>query len=384
MNEEGHGGIEKNRIYWMDNLRSFMIFLVVLLHTGLVYESSGIVASFWIIDDPSTNDLSGIINLIIDIFAMPTLFLISGFLAPLSLRQKKAWAFLKSKFNRLVIPWVVAVLTLLPLYKVLFLYSRGLPQENWTTYFHWSNGIWGQNWLWFLPVLFLFNMLYLFFSRLGLEIPGLTLKRVISAAFLISLIYTLCVDMFNGQGWTKTILIDFQNERLLIYFMAFLVGSFCYKLRTFDSDVGNAKLYILVGGSGWIPICLYLFLIIYSLIRPGEYIFSEMVDLCMIRLSFLVSSLTLIYLLVNTFRSCLDKQGQIGRALSRNTYHVYIIHVVVMGGIALTMLDTTIPSLLKYLIVTVSTYAASNLLIFAHKKITRLRISIRSLNYRRV
>ena len=384
MNEEGHGGIEKNRIYWMDNLRSFMIFLVVLLHTGLVYESSGIVASFWIVDDPSTNDWSGIINLIIDIFAMPTIFLISGFLAPLSLRQKKGWTFLKSKFNRLMIPWVVAVLTLLPLYKVIFLYSRGLPQENWTTYFHWSNGIWSQNWLWFLPVLFLFNMLYLFFSRLDIEISGLTLKRVITAAFLISLISTHCVDMFNGQGWTKTILIDFQNERLLIYFMAFLVGSFCYKLRSFDSKVGSKKLYTLVGCSVWIPMCLYLFLVIYSLIRPGEYIFSGMVDLFAIRLSFLASSLTVMYLLINTFRYYLDKQGHIGRVLNRNSYHVYIVHVVFMGGIALTILDTTIPSLLKYLIVTVSTYTVSNLLISAYGKIKKLRISFRSLKYRRV
>jgi len=35
-----------------------MIFLVVLYHTGGVYESSGIWSSFWRIEDPSTNDLA--------------------------------------------------------------------------------------------------------------------------------------------------------------------------------------------------------------------------------------------------------------------------------------------------------------------------------------
>jgi hypothetical protein len=35
-----------NRIYFSDNLRTFMIFLVVLYHAGGVYESSGIWASF--------------------------------------------------------------------------------------------------------------------------------------------------------------------------------------------------------------------------------------------------------------------------------------------------------------------------------------------------
>ncbi len=72
------GTIAGNRIYFLDNLRTFMIFLVVLIHAGGVYESSGIWAFFWIVDDPSTNNLAGILFLILDIFVMPTIFLISG------------------------------------------------------------------------------------------------------------------------------------------------------------------------------------------------------------------------------------------------------------------------------------------------------------------
>jgi hypothetical protein len=48
----------------------------------------------------------------------------------------------KGKFKRLMIPWVIAVLSLIPLYKVIFLYSRGLPQEHWATYFHITNPNW--------------------------------------------------------------------------------------------------------------------------------------------------------------------------------------------------------------------------------------------------
>jgi peptidoglycan/LPS O-acetylase OafA/YrhL len=77
-----------NRIYFLDNLRTFMIFLVVLYHAGGVYESSGIWASFWLVDDPSTNQLAGILNIIIDIFVMPTVFFISGFFMPLSIKKK--------------------------------------------------------------------------------------------------------------------------------------------------------------------------------------------------------------------------------------------------------------------------------------------------------
>jgi hypothetical protein len=141
-----------NRIHFLDNLRTFMIFLVVLCHSGLVYESSGVGASFWIVDDPATNNLSGLVNIILDILMMPALFFISGYFAPASRNSKTAWAFIKGRFTRLVLPWLVGVLTLIPLYKVMFLSSRNLPQEHWLTYFHFSNGIISQSWL-SIPVL---------------------------------------------------------------------------------------------------------------------------------------------------------------------------------------------------------------------------------------
>ena len=100
MIEKGQVPPKGKRIYFLDNLRTFMIFLVVLYHAVGVYESSGIWASFWLVDDPSTNNLAGILNIIIDIFVMPTLFFISGFFAPLSLKSKKGWAFLKHRFKK--------------------------------------------------------------------------------------------------------------------------------------------------------------------------------------------------------------------------------------------------------------------------------------------
>jgi len=377
MTEIGQDAVKRNRIYWLDNLRTFMIFLVVLLHAGIVYESSGVGALFWIVDDPSTNNLSGILNLILDIMVMPTIFFVSGFFMPLSIKKKSGWAFLKSRFKRLIVPWIFAVLTLIPLYKIIFHYSRNLPQESWTTYFHFSNGIFSQSWLWFLPVLFLFDILYLFLSRLNINISKITLKGAIWAVFLIGFIYLVCIDIFNGEGWTKTILIDFQNERLLIYFMVFLLGSLCYKLKTFESKWKNKKLYVVLSCIAWIPVYLYINLLQYSLLSPGKYIFSEIVDAILIRFNLLLSLLCFLYLMISTFRYYLNRQGKISKELNKNSYNVYIIHVIVMGGIALTMLDTIIPSLLKYLILTVSTYAASNLIVYFYRKVIKSKALIK-------
>lgn len=55
--------------------------------------------------------------------------------------------------------------------------------------------------------------------------------------------------------------------------------------------------------------------------------------------------------------------------LNKNSYSVYIIHVIVMGNLGLILLNIAIPSLLKCLILTVSTYVASNLIISFYRKV---------------
>jgi len=369
MNEKGIDAIKGNRIYFLDNLRTFMIFLVVLFHSGVVYESRGYGALFWIVDDYSTNHLADTLNLILDIFIMPTIFFISGYFASPSLKSKNNWIFIKAKFKRLIIPWGIAVLTLMPLYKIIFLYSRNIPQENWTDYFHFSNGIFSQSWLWFLPVLFMFNTFYVCISNLELKLPKIGLKGGIGGVFVLGLIYSFSMDMLNAQGWTKTVLLDFQNERLLIYFMIFLLGGLCYKLKIFDSKPKGKKLYIAVLFTAWIPISLY-----HLFMNPSVFVFSEIVDTLLLWFVYHLSLLSLLYIMINSFRYYLDKQGKLRKELNNNSYNVYIIHVIVMGGIALTMLNTAIPSLLKFLLLTISTFGVSNLIIYFYKNFVKSKI----------
>jgi len=359
---------KENRLIFLDNLKTFIIFSVVLYHAGWVYEKSGMLSSVWIVDDPSKNDLSGILNLITDMFMMPTLFFISGYFTPLSLKTKKGWSFLKSRFKRLMVPWIFAVLTLIPLYKVIFLYSRNLPQENLFSYFHFNGGILiNQGWLWFLPVLFLFDLLYFFLSRVNPVPLKFGLKGAVLAIFLIGFIYSFCMSIFKYYGWTKTILLDFQNERLLIYFMTFLLGSLCYKLNVFNTQPTNKKLYYFICFTSWIPMNVYIVFLINLVINPGNYIFSEIVDVILVWFGFHLSLLSLLYIIINTFRYYLNRKAKIINRLNNYSYGVYIIHFIVMGGIAVILLNAAIPSLAKYAILIVSTYVASNLIVALYR-----------------
>jgi peptidoglycan/LPS O-acetylase OafA/YrhL len=374
MTDTGRAVAAGSRIYWLDNLRTCMIFLVVLLHAGIVYESGGGGALFWIVDDPATNRLSDILNLILDIVVMPAIFFVSGFFAALSIQKKSGWSFLKTRFRRLIVPWLFAVFTLMPLYKFLFLHSRNIPQESWTTYFHFSNGIFSQSWLWFLPVLFLLDFLYLVLSKAKIELSRIGLKNSALAATLIGFAYLVCMYFLDAEGWTKTAWIDFQNERLLIYFMIFLLGSQCRNLGVFESKVTSKKLYAVLLCTAWIPVYLYIRFYENSLLRPGKYVVSELADAMVIRITLLMSLFFLLFVVINTFRYYLNRQGKMSKELNKNSYGVYIIHTIVLGGIAYALLYTTIPSLLKFLLLTVFTYAACNLIVYFYRTVIKSKI----------
>jgi len=118
----------KTRIYFLDNLRTFLILLVVLIHSGIVYET--ILQDTWIVSDPLKNSSIGLIRMYLDLFVMFLIFFISGYFIPRSLETKTAGDFIKSKFKRIMLPWIMAVFTLIPAYKVILLYSRGLHHDE--------------------------------------------------------------------------------------------------------------------------------------------------------------------------------------------------------------------------------------------------------------
>jgi len=314
------------RIHWMDNLRAITILLVVLYHVGGVYEAAGMWGWFWIVDDPDTITWVGILGIVFDIMVMPTMFFIAGYLTPSSLETKTGWEFLKRKFKRLMVPWVIAIFTLIPLYKVIFLFSRGLPQEHWSTYFHITNPN-SQNWLWFLPVLFSFNILYLLLSKAKINIPTISLKWAVLGTFLIGFVYSFFIGgMLGFRSWTLTPLIDFENERLLLYFMSFLLGVLCYRQKIFVEKPQSKALYIVANSVAWLPVTVHIFARLWPFFYPEGFDITPLYRLIW-WLSFDLSLLVMVYLMIESFWRYLDRTGNIWSALNKNSYGVYIIHV---------------------------------------------------------
>ena len=378
----------KTRIYFLDNLRTFMIFLVIVLHAGIVYEP--ILKNIWIVVDPDQNSSIGLIRMYLDIFVMFTMFFVSGYFIPDSLKSKNTWGFLKSKFKRVMIPWIVAVFTLIPAYKFIFLYSRGLPQEEWYTYFHLFErtggnlGFYADNptmgWLWFLPVLFLFQVLYLVLAKTHVFSIKISVRTGVSLTFATGIIYSMVISSMGLRGWFHTPILHFQSERLLVYFMVFLLGSLCYKLNVFESNIKNKKYYI------WSNIVLTLSLSVFTavalnfffnMIEAGRNYFfvSDTVDRVIYYSTSLLSMFSFLYIFIHIFRFRLNKTSSLFSELSKNSYAVYVIHIVVIGVFALMLLNVSMPGIVKFFILTILTFVVSNILVSAYRAIFQKSLS---------
>lgn len=380
----------KTRIYFLDNLRTFLIFLVVLLHAGMSYESG--FDSFWIVSDPAKLNPIAWVRTYLDLFIMFIIFFISGYFIPISLKTRGTMDFLTSKFKRIMIPWIIAVFTLIPAYKAIFLFSRGLPQEEWFSYFHifhragtdlyfFANNP-TQSWLWFLPVLFLFQVLYLALSKTKLLSLKISLKTGVILTILIGLLYSMIISISGLKGWAHSALLDFQRERLLVYFMVFLLGSLCYKLNVFESKTKNTKqllLAIAVLIPSLIVYTIVAFNFFLNIIDPDRNIFiiSEFIDRLFYYSTIIFSMLGFLYIFIFIFRFKFNRSYEKMEALNKGSYQVYIIHMIVLGVFALILVEFNIPVIVKYLVLTVLTYAVSNIIVFAYKRIFQKTISLK-------
>ncbi|MCB9263955.1 MAG: acyltransferase family protein [Lewinellaceae bacterium] len=380
----------KTRIYFLDHLRTFAIFLVVLIHAGIVYEY--VLENIWLVVDPAKSGAIGLVRMYLDLFVMYTIFFVSGYFMPDSVEKYSTAGFLKAKFKRILAPWILAVFTLIPAYKMIFLYSRGMPQEEWYSYFHifqragsdltiFSNNP-SQNWLWFLPVLFVFQAAYLGLWKARLFPLKISVKTGVVLAFVIGVVYSMAISSAGLTGWLHSGFLEFQRERLLPYFLVFLLGALCREQRVFEAPK-NMKLYILanvvltIALGVFTAVALNLF---FNLIDPARNYFfvSSFVDRAVYYITALLSMFSFLYVMLHTFRFSFNKTNNLMNQLNKNSYSVYIIHVIVLGLIALPMVPLAIPAFVKYLMLTILTFVVSNILVYAYRRLLKPNVYLRA------
>ncbi len=186
------------------------------------------------------------------------------------------------------------------------------------------------------------------------------------------------------RGWYHSALLHFQNDRLLVYFMVFLLGSLCYKLKVFESGNKNLRLYILSNITLTFSLGIFTAValnLFFNLINPGRNYFfvSDIADHLFYYAFAIFSMLNFLYILLYSFRWGVNKSGRLLNILSRNSYAVYIVHMIVLGLVAMILMKTNLPVGIKYALLIILTFAISNVVAWGLRGTFRRKVSAKGL-----
>ncbi|MBO0931558.1 acyltransferase family protein [Fibrella aquatilis] len=363
-----------HRAIWLDYLRSFVTMLVVAHHAALAYPTFArfnpahyIWSTAPIVDDSRWYGFDVFIGFN-DAFFMPLMFLLSGLFVYGGLRRKGSKKYVADRLVRLGIPFLIAELVLIP---VAYLPSFYQSTQSFQLVPFGSDYVVDQQWPvgppWFVWLLLsfdsitalLFNYKPSFFPAIAARLArlsqfpirfGVLVYGVVALSFIP---LSLWVGQYTWVGhWGP---FDFQLNRLLFYWLFFLLGN-C--LGTIDWQTYLFHQGKLLGRSQafWLGLSLtcYALVIIESgwgaaQVKNGQLTATE--GYLLYDLVFVASCLASIGACLSFFRNHVTTSIQIWDSLSANAYGIYIVHYGFVTWLQFILLPADWPVLIKFLVV---------------------------------
>lgn len=350
------------------NLRSFIIFLVLLHHSLLAYFPDVPAISGMFSELPKHNFLSPIIDsqrwagmrpLIYfdDNVIMALMFLVSGLFVWLSLKKRGTKSFLEQRFLRLGIPFIVLVLILSPItYYAMYLQTTTNPsiadyvQQLWLRKYDLFLGH-----SWFIWVLLIFDITLIFIPARLMEMvqdirPSRAFLLLIALSFVV---YYPLAQYFGPYYWSTVGVFNFQTSRILHYFVYFLMGvgigmsglhqSFLHKDSDFPKQWGFWSLVALLSWG-------FSYIVYYSTIDYWILIHS---------ISFILFNASASFALMSLFLRFGGYQNRWSERFNKNSFGMYIFHYVIVIWLQYLLLGLAILPILKAGIVFTIVFMAS-------------------------
>jgi len=352
----------KDRLLFVDNLRTLVIVLVILVHLSITYGGAG----GWYYYERPTTEPSFIIltffNAVCQSFFMGLLFLLSAYLTVGSYDRKGPWLFLRDRFLRLGIPllvfeFVIHPLQLYPLVRAGAIHIEGsfgnLLARHYRS-FHIGSGP-----LWFVETLLIFALVYTAIRVLVPRKPKPDANLLppprtgaILAFALVLGILTFVVRLWFPFGRSFGPL-NLQLCFFVQYIAMLIVGVVAYR---HDWLMRIPK----TAGARWLGVAAFLIVVAF----PAMFILggaakgneSTFFGGCHWQ-AFAYATweqftcVAMIIGLAVLFRERLNRQGPLAREASASSYATYIIHapVIILGTLAVR--HVTIYPLLKFVVV---------------------------------
>jgi glucans biosynthesis protein C len=371
---------ESERVYFLDNVRSLLVLLVVVLHATFAYSK---FVPWWCVKDLSGNSaIFDIFLFLLDIFLMPSLFFIAGYFATPSYVKNGASAFLSKKFKRLCLPLLIAIPIISPTFAYIYSYKNveispaafwvnymagafefDIKIMNWTSHFN-------QAHLWFLSLLLFFFVIYVATIKLKVSLTkNNTYSRnaakalspiilFVSVVFLSALSTGVANIIFpKNLGYSPWVSVGnvliFDPSRIVSYFLYFGVGIYAFKNKWFSNIKILGSLML------WIALCFIfsicsVYMLTVIMTKPSLVVFV----LFLVSKSLLcISCLLTILLFSHRYWNIYSRFNQ---TLAENSYNIYVLHFVFIIVLQLLLKDAIEGGqFIKFFIVSITTIISS-------------------------
>ncbi|MCY1720693.1 acyltransferase family protein [Prolixibacteraceae bacterium Z1-6] len=343
--------MSQTRLFYIDNLRIFLISLVVLLHFNITYGAPG----DWYYNESEAGMpeiiLQAMFNITNQAFFMGMFFFISAYFTAASIQRKTTGKFLNDRLIRLGIPLVVFYFGLNPLTN--FIRDYFINHEAITFGGYLANPrAWGVGPMWFVETLLLFTLLYLLVRNLKWKIrisfPG---TKVIVIAALLTGLAQYVIRIWLPVGWSMPYT-NLQFPFFVQYIFMLVFGVVAWNNNWLDAiSFKSAKQWFIFAQLMiWIVLPVMLYVGgkesgIDAFVGRGTWqsfawaIWEQLVGFAMI------------IGLMGLAKKYWNKQGLLARQLSNSAYGVYIIHPPVILGISALFVGwQDINQLLKFIV----------------------------------
>jgi len=342
---------DHERLYFTDNLRTYLIVLVVLHHIAIVY---GMVGAFYYYEPPYHDRLAYAVLIIFAAFDqayfMGLLFMISGYFTPGSLERKGPRRFTKDRLIRLGIPLVVFFFVLSPI-AAIGLYEMPASLGGITTPFTWQAYpmLLGVGPMWFVELLLFFDIGYAIWwaARRNRRLqPASTAKplryRTIAAFILLLAFISYLIRIIIPIG---AFVAGFPSLAYLPQYLSFfIIGMVAVRhnwFRTVSKSMGRMGfLMVLVATLTVFPIAVSAgttFVLGNGYWQSAAYALWDSIVAVGMSLG-----------LITLFRERINWSGRRSRFLQRHSYAVYFIQAPVIVFVALALRGLSIEHLLKF------------------------------------
>jgi glucan biosynthesis protein C len=338
------------RLYFLDNLRAFVILLVVVLHGSMTYMAYA--PPWWYVLDPQNSLFFTILVLLIDIPIMLVMFFIAGYFALPSLIKRGPAKFVKDKFARVGAPWLIGALFLAPPTAYMIYFSRGAPLtllQFWTTTF-WSEG-YQQSVYWFLGLLFLF-FIVLSLAYTASERLCSASRRIAAPSWRLFVVFWAIMSggmlfmnqFFPVDAWFRDwYILVFQPERVPLYIGYFVLGIYAHLNGWFTGPGYRPRL--LPWAVVWIfSGLLYLGNRLFVLPTVPEPTLLSLAAHAMLFNAFCLSSLLAG---VALFQRKINQTGPVWASLAASSYGIYYIHPLILYPLAYLFVPISLPLFIK-------------------------------------